>query len=154
MSLPHLLPDWRKKDMNSFQIDWPIFVRSRYRKIIWKDKEFGFEAHVPWKELNVPENIVRAWFSADLVYHNPELEKQTKVGDRLSEFNSDQLEKLVDAINVEVKRRTNSVQEFNVKRCRKSKIDDKQRGLIRSFLRGNRWIEEEYYRIRDSFLKD
>lgn len=140
--------------MISFQIDWPIFVRSRYKTIVWKGKEFGYLAHVPWKELGVPEDVVKAWFAADLVYHNPELEKQTKVGDRLSEMTIDQLDRLVDMVNVEVKRRTNSTQEFNAKRCRKSRIEDKQRGLIRSFLRTNRWIEEDYFRIRDSLLVD
>ena len=43
-------------------------------------------------------------------------------------------------------------EELKNKRCRQSKIDEKQRGLIRSFLRKNPWIEEDFYNFRDSVL--
>jgi hypothetical protein len=135
-----------------FQYDWPVFVRSTHTPVIIKGREFKYQDHIPWKELNIDPQIIKTLFTADKLYHNTDLEKQTKIGDRLSEFDSNGLEKLVDAINVIVKKRTNSTNEFQQKRCKKSRIDDKQRGLIRSFLRSNRWIEEEFYQIRDEML--
>ena len=137
-----------------FQHDWPVFVRTRYKKITWKGKEYTYQDHLPWRELNIPEDVIRNWFKAEVVYHDTELEKQTKIGDRLSEFDQQGLDKLVDAINVVVKRQTNSTNEFQQKKCKKSKIADKQRGLIRSFLRVNRWIEDEFYEIRDKMLEN
>lgn len=135
-----------------FQKDWPIFVRSRYDKVIYKGKEFEYQYHIPWKEMNIPEEVVKAWFLADLVYHDTDLEKETKVGDRLSEFDGSDLKKIVDSLNTILKQRTNSTNEFNSKRCRQSTIDDKQRGLIRSWLRSNRWAEDDFFAIRDKLL--
>ena len=137
-----------------FQYDWPLFVRSRHYDITWKDKTFTYGDHIPWKECNIPEEVVKNWFKGDLVYHDTELEKQNKVGDRLSELDGNGLEKLVSDLNVLVKKRTNSTAEFTAKRCKQSKIDDKQRGLIRSWLRINRWAEDEFYAIRDKLLGD
>ena len=136
------------------QKDWPTFVRSRHTTITWKGKQYKYQDHLPWKELHIPEDTIKNWFAVDLLYHDTELEKQTKVGDRLSEFDQQGLDKLVDAINVVVKRQTNSTNEFQQKKCKKSKIADKQRGLIRSFLRVNRWIEDEFYEIRDKMLEN
>jgi len=70
----------------------------------------------------------------------------------LSEFSSKQLDTLVSLLNVIVKDRTSSTSEYNTKKCRKSKIDDKQRGLIRRFLNNSAWISEDFYRIRDEVL--
>ncbi|MCJ8336467.1 MAG: hypothetical protein MJH10_19915, partial [Epibacterium sp.] len=78
--------------------------------------------------------------------------KENKAGDRLSEMNAGQLYTLVGLLNSEVKRRTTSAEELKDKRCRQSKIDDKQRGLIRSFLRKNAWITDDFYRFRDDIL--
>jgi hypothetical protein len=80
------------------------------------------------------------------------LEVQTKVGDRLSEMNGNQLKTLVTLMNAEVKKRTSSTNEFENKRCKQSTLDDKQRGLIRRFLVGNRWIMEDFYKMRDTIL--
>lgn len=135
-----------------FQYDWPVFVRSRHYPIIVNGKVFEYQDHVPWKEMGVSEDIVKTWFISSLAYHNTDLEVQTKVGDRLSEMNGQQLETLVDRMNVIIRSRTNSTNEFQAKRCKKSKIDDKQRGLIRSFLRANRWIEEDFFSIRKDIL--
>jgi hypothetical protein len=63
-----------------------------------------------------------------------------------------QLETLVNLLNAEVKARTSSTSEFENKKCKKSKIDDKQRGLIRRFLNNNSWIAEDFYAIREKIL--
>ena len=60
----------------------------------------------------------------------------------------------MNLLNVEVNKRTSSKTEFEAKKCKKSKIDDKQRGLIRRFLNVNRWITEDFYDIRDKVLAD
>ena len=91
-------------------------------------------------------------YAAGYLYHNQDLEKENKVGDRLSEMNTDQLYTLVGLLNGEVKKRTTSAEELKNKRCRQSKIDDKQRGLLRSFLRKNPWITEDFYKFRDDIL--
>jgi len=91
-------------------------------------------------------------YASGYLYHNTELEKENKVGDRLSEMTTDQLYSLVGLLNGEVKKRTATAEELKEKRCRQSKIDDKQRGLIRSFLRKNPWITEDFYKFRDNIL--
>ena len=108
-----------------FQMDWPVFVKHPFDA-----------ANVSWTRghhFNWQEN---------------------KVGDRLSEMNAEQLYTLVGLLNSEVKKRTSSAEELKNKRCRQSKIDDKQRGLIRSFLRKNPWITEDFYKFRDDILGD
>lgn len=136
------------------QVSIPVFVKSRHIDITWQGKTFKYNQNIPWQEMGVPYDTARIWFNSDMVYHNQELEKQTKVGDRLSEFDKSLLEKLVTQINVVVKSRTNSTSEFNDKKCKQSRIEDKQRGLIRSFLRNNAWIEEDFFTIRDNLLEE
>lgn len=129
----------------SWQIDWPVFV-----KVPFQDYKQG--DHFDWaKDKVLPERVAQL-YAIGHIYHNKELEKENKVGDRLEEMTSSQLERLVTLLNVEVRNRTNSNQEFNNKKCRLSKLDAKQRGLIRIFLRTNRWIEDKFYEIRDSIL--
>jgi len=135
-----------------FQRDWPVFVRSRYDPFRIRQIEYGYNDFFPWKELSVPEEHVAMWFKTGLLYHNTELEKQNKVGDRLSEFSKADLETIVARLNLLVKQRTNSTNEYNTKKVKQSAIDEKQRGLLRSWLRNNRWAEEEFYVIRDEML--
>lgn len=137
-----------------FQYNIPVFVRNFHKEIIWKNHKWTYNQHIPWQELGIPVDVVRTWFAIDLVYHNPELEKQTKVGDRLQELDKNQLDALVNGLNAVVKSKTVGTQEFNAKKCKKSTIEEKQRGLLRSFLRNNNWIDEEFHKIRDSILGD
>lgn len=136
------------------QVAIPVFVTRAGAPIRYNGQTYKQDQHFPWMELNVPYETMRMWFQLGMVSHNEELEKQTKVGDRLSELDGKGLEKLVDALNAEVKKRTNSTKEFTDKRCKKSRIDEKQRGLIRSFLRNNRWIEETFFEARDRILDE
>lgn len=129
----------------SWQIDWPLFVKLPFG-------DFKKGDHFNWLQLNVDPSRVAQLYATGFVYHNKELEKETKIGDRLEELEGADLEKLVMLLNVEVKARTNSTNEYQAKKCKQSKIDAKQRGLLRSFLRNNRWIEEKFFEIRDSIL--
>tara|TARA_R110002096_G_scaffold136918_1_gene289947 strand:+ start:1223 stop:1594 length:372 start_codon:yes stop_codon:yes gene_type:complete len=108
--------------------------------------------HFNWLERGIDADKVASLYVTNYLHHNKELEVQSKVGDRLSEFSSKKLDTLVSLLNVIVKDRTSSASEYNLKKCRKSKIDDKQRGLIRRFLNNSAWITEDFYRIRDEIL--
>jgi len=132
-----------------WQVDWPVFIKIPVSSAgkNWKRGE-----HFNWLEQSIDPDKVASLYTSGYLYHNKELEVQNKVGDRLSEFSSKQLDTLVSLLNVIVKDRTSSTSEYNIKKCRKSKIDDKQRGLIRRFLNNSAWITEDFYRIRDEVL--
>lgn len=130
----------------SWQVDWPLFVKLPFG-------DFKKGDYFDWLQKGVDPSRVAQLYATGFVYHNKELEKENKVGDRLEELEGADLEKLVTLLNAEVKSRTNSTNEYMAKKCKQSKIDAKQRGLLRSFLRNNRWIEERFYEIRDSILQ-
>ena len=132
-----------------FQVDWPLFIKM---PLTADNKNWKKGEHFNWLERGLDQKVVATLYASGYIYHNTELEVQNKVGDRLSEMDGRQLETLVNLLNVEVKNRTSSTTEFEKKKCKKSKIDDKQRGLIRRFLNANRWINEDFYTIRDKIL--
>lgn len=132
-----------------WQMDWPVFVKMPFTA---DGKDWQKGEHFNWLNRNIRPEAVAQLYSTNFIYHNKELEVETKVGDRLGEMDTAQLGKLVALLNAEVKAKTNSTSEFNAKRCKQSKIDDKQRGLIRSFIRNNRWIEDFFYETRDNIL--
>jgi len=132
-----------------WQVDWPVFIKM---PLSANGKNWKRGDHFNWAERSLEQDKVATLYAAGYLYHNTELEVQTKVGDRLSELAGKQLESLVNLLNVEVKKRTSSNSEFEAKKCKKSKVDDKQRGLIRRFLNGSRWITEDFYTIRDKVL--
>lgn len=131
------------------QIDWPLFIKMPLTADgkIWKVGD-----HFNWLERGIDADKVASLYATSFVHHNKELEVQNKVGDRLSELAGKQLDTLVGLLNAEVKKRTSSESEYTAKRCKKSKLDDKQRGLIRRFLNVNSWIIEDFYEIRDSII--
>jgi len=132
-----------------WQVDWPVFVKIPFTG---HGKDWKKGEHFNWKGRSISEEAVAKLYSNNNIHHNKALEKQSKVGDRLEEFEGKQLSTLVGLLNAEVKARTNSTTEYNNKKCSISKIDAKQRGLIRTFLRGNLWIEDKFYEIRDQLL--
>lgn len=136
-----------------FQANVPVFIKTN-RPVLIRGREYKRNSNLPWRELGLEYTMVRDMWLAGTVYHNEDLEKQTQVGDRLVDFEGPKLVKLVDAINAIVKAQTNSTTDYNKKRCKKSRIDEKQRGLLRSFLRNNLWIEEDFYKIRDEMLEE
>ena len=136
-------------DYLGWQVDWPVFIKM---PVSANGKEWKRGEHFNWLEQGIPQDKVAILYASGFIYHNSELEVQAKVGDRLSELSGSQLDTLVNLLNTEVKSRTSSTTEFNTKKCKKSKIDDKQRGLIRRFLNNNRWITEDFYTMRDKVL--
>jgi len=132
-----------------FQVDWPVFVKNPFQAA---NTSWTRGQHFNWQERKLDPYKVYTMYASGYLFHNQDLEKENKVGDRLSEMTTDQLYSLVGLLNGEVKKRTATAEELKEKRCRQSKIDDKQRGLIRSFLRKNPWITEDFYQFRDSIL--
>jgi len=115
-----------------FQLDRPVFVKYPFQswgRVLQKGDEFK------WKEIGVTEEKALILYKQGFIYHNPEFEVELKVGDGLEQLDVDGLHGLVDNINAKVKSKTKSDTEFQKKKCKKSKIVDKQRGLIRSWRR-------------------
>ena len=134
-----------------WQVDWPVFVKMPFSA---DSKQWKKSEHFNWAERNIDQKSVASLYAQGFIYHNTTLAKANKVGDRLGEMNSEQLYSLVRQLNDIVKRQTTSTKEFNNKKCKISKLDDKQRGLIRRFLNHNPWISDQYYEIRDTILGD
>jgi hypothetical protein len=134
-----------------WQVDWPVFIKM---PVSANGKNWKRGEHFNWLEQSIDQDKVAILYATGYLYHNKELEVQSKVGDRLSEFSGKQLETLVNLLNAVVKDRTSSTNEYNIKKCKKSKIDDKQRGLIRRFLNNSAWVTEDFYVIRDKILND
>ena len=134
-----------------WQVDWPVFIKT---PLSANGRNWKRGDHFNWAERGLDQDKVASLYVSGYLYHNTELEVQNKVGDRLSELAGKELETLVNLLNVEVRNRTSSKSEFEAKKCKKSKIDDKQRGLIRRFLNSNRWISEDFYEIRDKVLTE
>ena len=133
-----------------WQVDWPVFVKRAFSAFgkPWKiEEEFNWQLQV-----GAQEDKIAQLYKSGYIYHNRDLEVTTKVGDRLSELNSEQLLSLVKLVNKEVQSRTSTTKEYNDKKIKQSRLDDKQRGLIRAWLNRNNWMLEDYYRIRDSIL--
>lgn len=136
MTHPHYL---------GWQIDWPLFV-----KVPFEGRDRG-EIY-DWVKNDTDPSRVAQLYASGFLYHNTELEKDNKVGDRLIEMDQGQLDTLVRLLNAEVKMLSNSTAEYTSKKCKQSKIEDKQRAFVRNFLRHNRWVEDKFYEIRDSIL--
>jgi hypothetical protein len=132
-----------------WQVDWPVFIK---RPFMADSKTWSQGDHFNWLERSIDADKVATLYASGYIHHNKDLEVQTKAGDRLSEMAGKQLEALVNLLNAEVKKRTSSTSEFETKKCKKSKLDDKQRGLIRRFLNNNSWIAEDFYVIREKIL--
>jgi hypothetical protein len=132
-----------------WQIEWPVFVKTPF---IADGKDWIWGEHFNWVSRDLDPQAVSRLYTSGYIYHNKELEKETKVGDRIGEMNMGQLDTLVTLLNAEVKFRTNSTAEYTSKKIKQSKIEEKQRAFVRSFLRHNRWIEDKFYEIRDSIL--
>lgn len=133
-----------------WQMDWPVFVKVPFNAFgqQWR-KSQPFNWHGMFGAN--PEKIAQL-YAQGFIYHNKTLEVENKVGDRLSEMNAEDLRTLVVRMNTKVKSVTTTAKEFNQKKCKQSKYDDKQRGLIRAFLRNNDWIVDYFYEQRDDIL--
>jgi len=121
-----------RQDEMPFQFDRPLFVRVPLEAA---GRQWQAGEEFKWKEMSMPERNVMTLYNQRVLHHNAELEKQVKAGDGLEELNIDGLHAVVDAINAKVKAKTSNNAAFEKQKCKKSKILDKQRGLIRSWRR-------------------
>lgn len=116
-----------------FQYDRPTFVRVPF-KAAGRMLKIGDE--FKWKEqAGLDTDKAHRLYLQGFIHHNDEREGEMQVGDGLERLDVEQLHALVDTINKKVKEKTRTEQEYNRRRCKKSKIVDKQRGLIRSWRR-------------------
>ena len=129
-----------RQEKMPFQLDRPVFVKRPFQswgRQLKKGDEFK------WKEIGVTEEKTLILYREGFIYHNSEFEIERKVGDGLEELDVAGLHGLVDSINDKVKSKTPSEAEFQKKKCKKSKIVDKQRGLIRSWRRNYGHMETD-----------
>mgnify|MGYP001192721097 CR=1 FL=1 len=114
------------------QFDRPVFVRVEFTSAgrVWRPKD-----EYKWKEIGVEERAVLDLYSLGFLHHSSDLEVKAKVGDGLEALDVTGLHDLVDSINKKVEAKTNSKASFDKMKCKKSKVLDKQRGLIRSWRR-------------------
>lgn len=131
------------------QIDWPLFVKNPF-----KSGRFTLQRgdHFKWQESNIDPAAVAQLYAQGYIGHDAEREITNNLGDRLLELTKGQMDTLVRLLNAEVKNRCVTKEEFNKSRCKGSSKLDRQRGLVKSFLRQNPWIEDDFKRIRDQIL--
>ena len=123
-----------------FQYDRPLFVKVPFNA---SKRDWGLQEHFPWKELCLNQDDIQQLYNIEYLYHNSDLETETKVGDGLESLNSKALSEVVASINSKVKSKTTSEADYDRKKCKKSKIVDKQRGLIRSWRRSYGQLEND-----------
>lgn len=137
--------------MIPLQFNRPLFVKRPFRS---HGKFYKREEEFIWLTKNISESQVEQLYDAEFLIHSDELEKQNKGGDRLLELNAQQLRSLVEQMNNVVKKRTHSAEEFNRKKCKLSKLEDRQVAIIRRFLSLTPWIVEDFYEIMERLLKE
>lgn len=126
--------------MKAFQYDRPTFIRIPF---FTRGKTWDYDEHFPWKEMSIPTERVEILFNSGSLYQSEEVEQQLQVGDGLEVLDITALHELVDDYIARVKVVTKTDFEFNRRKPAKSKITDKQRGLIRSWRRNNLpWLEK------------
>lgn len=127
----------------ALQHDIPVFVRSFHFPVVCQGKTFVKDQHFPWKEMGLDAKIVEQLFAIDRLYHNPELEKAAKVGDRLEELTPTNLQKLYTLVNSDMKTVLKvSKADFTRYKIKHSKVREKQIGLMRSWVSSNSKWEE------------
>jgi hypothetical protein len=133
-----------------WQIDWPLFVKRPFSAC---GKPWKVGEHFNWHtQLGVKDAQIAHLYNSGFVHHCPPRESENRVGDRLGEMSIQQLQSLIRQVNAIVKNTCTSQDEFARKKIKQSKLPDKQRGLVRTWLRNNSWVLEDYYKIRDTIL--
>lgn len=141
-----------------WQVERPVFVKTPFtafgRK--WQPgKQFNWQEQPCRSEDYVKVmHSVHSLYKTGKIHHDSAREDTSGVGDRLHEFRARDLEKLVNLVNALVKKRSNTAKEARDKSMKYSKVVDKQRGLIRSWVYSNSWALEEYNEIRLGILSD
>lgn len=134
-----------------FQPDKPIFVKTP-QGFLAQGRFYKKGQEVKWKESRMDENKIRRCVAQGILYHNQELEVVHKTGDRLGELDSEQLKTLVRLLNDDLKGKVNGKEEFAKKKCKQSRVDDRQRALIRNFVYNHKWAQDRFYEHRDYIL--
>ena len=121
-----------------FQSDLPVFVRSTpagmdYIKLSGRKYKPG--DYVPWQEIGLEYDVIKRFFDVKLFHHNDERTVETRVGDGLDMLTHEELNTLVESLNVKVKKNTPNEKDFHKFKVKKSKIREKQIGLLRSWRR-------------------
>jgi hypothetical protein len=125
------------------QDSMPTFVK-KPSGITWAGRFYARGKEFPWKTLGVSFDTARTLFYSDQIFHSDELTVEHKVGDGLDMLAIGELHKLVETINEKVAKATkNNKSEFQRKKCKKSNIVAKQRGLIRSWRSNFGQLENE-----------
>ena len=149
---------YKSDNLLGFQETKPVFVKTPFAAFgkQWKPgEEFNWMVQ-PCKEEDWDRirKRIQQFYKLGKIHHDSAREVEQKVGDRLGELNTEKLQSLVRQVNAVVKKRTTTSKEFQDKRLKQSKIEGKQRGLIRAWLNRNPWASEEFYEIRDALLND
>lgn len=134
----------------------PVFVKIPFKafgrewkrgdEYTWLDQQFRAE------EFETIAKNVKLMYDHGKLHHDRRMEVKNKVGDRLYEMNGKQMYRLVVQMNSILKKRTSTKKQYDELRCKVSKIDHKQRLLIRRFLDQNPWIWDEFVNYRDYIL--
>lgn len=118
--------------IKDFQDSLPVFVKSP-SGVTWNGRFYARGKEFPWKTLACTFDQARTLFYSHVLYHSSELTTEIKVGDGLDSLTIEQLQAKVDEINTKVKTHTKNKTEFDRKKCKKSSLVLKQRGLIRQW---------------------
>ena len=107
-----------------FQYDQPLFVRIPFRA---RAKDWAKNQEFKWKQ--------------GYLIHDEEKVVAMKVGDGLEELDAAGLKSMVDDYNRRIKAICKTEKMYTQKSVKYSKINDKQRGLIRQWRnRDERWL--------------
>lgn len=113
----------------------PVYCKLENIRVAGKDYKRG--DRINWEPFGVSVAKMQILFHQGMVHHNAELEEKSvekvRIGDGLEQLTIEQLHLLVADINGKVKKHTKDAAEFFSKKCKESKIKDKQIGLIRSW---------------------
>lgn len=124
----------------NFQLDRPVFVRIPFDA---RGKTWNKYEHLPWREMNMPQDKIQILYNNGFLIHSDESETQMQIGDGLEAIDSDGLKQIVDDYNDRLKKVCTVDSHFLRRKCPSSKIATKQRGLIRSWRRNNLdWLEK------------
>jgi len=146
------------KQDNAFgwQVDWPVFVKQPFFMFNkqWKaGEEFNWtDQPCRSEDFHNLQQKVMTLYNTNRLHHDSAREVQQKVGDRLGELTSEEVHTLIRKMNDILKKRCVTSKEFQDKRIKQSKILEKQRGILRSWINRNHWALEEYTTIRDDLL--
>jgi predicted DNA-binding transcriptional regulator len=120
----------RLTERSPFYIDKPLFVRKRFTAL---GKSYALDEEFAWKERNVKDYRVAMLYKQGFLKHDDNLVSERIIGDGLDALTPEELDAVVESINEDVASATQNITEFNRKKCKKSKIKNKQIALIRQW---------------------